>query len=250
MSRKIGFVGLLVVAALAIAMTGTVLAQEEPPAPAPKAPDSHGWGNDFGHGHGFGQGPSFGRGMGGQVGLEAVAEALGMTADELSTQLWGGKTLADLAKEAGVELQDLQDAVTAAQEAATREAIEQAVEDGNLSREHADWLLEGLDNGFWGGRGCYGFGGRGSVAVVALAGSEATPASVALAGSPVESTAPPGQAAPNPLILLFESEHSRWLCSLFSCGKDPLPQPLLSPQEASLPDLTRVITDPSTRVTG
>jgi hypothetical protein len=161
MSRKIGFIGLLVVAALAVAMTGTVLAQDEPPTPAPKAPGWHGWGHDFGRGPSFGHGPSCGRSMGGQVGLEAVAEALGMTADELSTQLWGGKTLADLAEEAGVELQDLQDAVTAAQEAATREAIEQAVEGGNLSREHADWLLEGLDNGFWGGRGFRGFGGHG-----------------------------------------------------------------------------------------
>lgn len=144
---KIGFVGLLVVAALAVVLTGNVLAQEETPTPAPKA---YGW-------HGMGRG--FGRGFGGQVGLEAAAEALGMTADELSTQLWGGKTLADLADEKGVELQDVQDAVNAAHEAAMRDAIEQAVEDGDLSREHADWLLEGLDNGYWGGGGFGGFGG-------------------------------------------------------------------------------------------
>jgi hypothetical protein len=93
-------------------------------------------------------------------GLEAAAEVLGMTADELSTQLWGGKTMADLAEEAGVDLADVQDAVSAAREAATREAIEQTVEDGSLTREHADWLLEGLDNGFWGG-GMPGGCGRG-----------------------------------------------------------------------------------------
>jgi hypothetical protein len=91
--------------------------------------------------------------------MEAIAEALGMTTDELSTELWGGKTLADLAEEKGVELQDLRDAVTAAQEAATRDAIEQAVEDGTITREHADWLLEGLDNGYWSGHGFHGFGG-------------------------------------------------------------------------------------------
>jgi hypothetical protein len=94
------------------------------------------------------------------VGLEAAAEVLGLTADELSAQLWGGETLADLAEAAGVELQDVQDAVTAAHEAAMRENIEQAVEDGNLTREHADWLLEGLDKGYWGGRGFGGFGGK------------------------------------------------------------------------------------------
>ena len=105
-------------------------------------------------------GGGFGRGLCGEAGLEAAAKALGMTADELSTQLWGGKTLADLADDAGVELQAVRDAVEAACEQATRDAIEQAVTDGQLTREHADWLLEGLDNGYWGGHG-FGFGGRG-----------------------------------------------------------------------------------------
>jgi hypothetical protein len=82
-----------------------------------------------------------------------------MTADELSTQLWGGKTLADLAEEKGVDLQDVQDAIHALNEAALRDAIGQAVEDGKLTQEHADWLLEGLDKGFLGGRGFGGFGG-------------------------------------------------------------------------------------------
>jgi len=109
-------------------------------------------------------GGGFGRGLCGQAGLEAAAEALNMTADELSTQLWGGKTLADLADGAGVELQAVRDAVDAACEAAIRDAIEQAVQDGSLSREQADWLLEGLDKGYWGGHGFgrgFGIGGHG-----------------------------------------------------------------------------------------
>jgi hypothetical protein len=103
-----------------------------------------------------------GRGLCGQAGLEAAAEALNMTTDELTTQLWAGESLADLADEAGVDLQEVQDAVTAACQEATRDAIEQAVTDGTITREHADWLLEGLDKGFWGGsaRG-FGFGGVG-----------------------------------------------------------------------------------------
>ena len=153
MSRKfkIGMVGLLVLAALTVLASGTVLAQEETPDEStPKALGQHGRGRDFGRGI-----------KGGEVALEAAAEALGMTADELTTQLQGGKTLADLAEQAGVDLQDVQDALKAAQEAAHRDAIEQAVEDGNLTREHADWLLEGLDNGYIGGRDLGGFGGRG-----------------------------------------------------------------------------------------
>jgi len=103
--------------------------------------------------HGGGFGPN------NQVALEAAAEALGMTADELSTQLWGGKTLAELADEAGVDLQDVRDAVEAAQVEAVRDAIAQAVEDGSITQAQADWLLEGLDNGYWGGNGFgHGFG--------------------------------------------------------------------------------------------
>ncbi len=146
---KMGVIGLLVVGAFVIGLTGTVMAQEDTPLPEQRAYGWHGWG----------------RGFGGEVGLEAAAEALGMTADELSTQLWGGKTLADLAEEKGVDLQDVRDAVSAAHEQAKRDAIEQAVEDGTITREHADWLLEGLDNGYMGGRGfggCHG-GMRGGV---------------------------------------------------------------------------------------
>lgn len=142
---RFGIVALLVVGALTVGITGTALAQEETPEATP-APF-------YGH--------HFARGLGGQVGFEAAAEALGMTADELSLQLWGGKTLADLAEEANVDLQDVQDAVNAALEGAKRDAIEQAVEDGTLTREHADWLLEGLDKGYWGGHGFDGFNGRG-----------------------------------------------------------------------------------------
>lgn len=132
---------LLVVGALAVALTGTALAQDGTPEQAPEQAVA-----PF-----HGRGP--GRMLGGEVGLEAAAQVLGMTADELANQLWAGETLADLAEEAGVDLQDVRDAVDAAHEQAQRDRIEQAVEDGKLTREHADWLLEGLDKGFIGGRG-------------------------------------------------------------------------------------------------
>lgn len=149
MSRKIRFlmVTTLVVAALSVVTTGTVFAQDEEPTTTP-APY-------FGHG--------MGRGMGGQVGLEAAAEVLGMTADDLALELWGGATLSGLAEDKGVDLQDIQDAVNAANDAAKREAIEQSVEDGTITREHADWLLEGLDKGYLGGHEFGHFGGRGGM---------------------------------------------------------------------------------------
>jgi ribosomal protein S20 len=114
-------------------------------------------------GFGFGRmGRLGGRGggwMGGFKGClpghqEWLAEQLGMTVEELNAELEAGKTVAELAEEKGVDL----DAVRIE---AMKERIQQAVEDGTISQEQADWMLQGLEQGFMpGGRG-FGFGGRG-----------------------------------------------------------------------------------------
>ena len=111
------------------------------------------------HGRGPG-GPSGGRGLG-QAELEAAAKVLGMTADELSTALQSGKTLQTLADEASVDIEDVQAAIQAAHETELRTRIAQAVTDGTITQENADWLLEGLDKGFIGVPGAFGFGGHG-----------------------------------------------------------------------------------------
>jgi hypothetical protein len=93
--------------------------------------------------------------------LAAAAEALGMTTEELTTELRSGKTLAEIAEEAGVDLGVVRDAIQAARAEEIRQWIEQAVSDGTISQEKADWLLEGLEKGFLDGPG-FGFGfGRG-----------------------------------------------------------------------------------------
>ena len=104
-------------------------------------------------------GPGTGRGLG-QAELEAAAKVLGMTADEVSTALQSGKTLQDLADEAGVAIEDVQAAIQAVHVTELRERIAQAVEDGTITQENADWLLEGLDKGYIGVPGAFGFGGR------------------------------------------------------------------------------------------
>lgn len=148
---KISLVGLLVVGAVAVLMTGIALAQEETPTTPENtlpAPGMRG----------------FGRGLGGETGLAAAAEALGMTTEELSAELWAGKTLADIAEEKGVDLVELQatvqSAVQAARVSAMQDAINQAVEAGTITQENADWLLEGIEQGFIPGFG-FGLGGRG-----------------------------------------------------------------------------------------
>jgi len=108
-----------------------------------------------------GRGPGGGRrGFGlGQVELEAAAKVLGMTADELSTALQSGKTLEQVATDKGVDIQKVKDAIQAAHTTEVRDHIQQALKDGTITQANADWLLEGLDKGYIGVPGAFGFGG-------------------------------------------------------------------------------------------
>jgi hypothetical protein len=148
MKKKISILigGLLAVAMLfgAVSVTTAYAQDGTPPTPPAGLP---------------GDGPGHGRGRGmGETELAAAAKVLGLTADELSSALKDGKTLADLATTAGVDIQDVQDAISASHAVEMRARIEAGVADGTISQEKADWLLEGLDKGFLDGPG-FGFGG-------------------------------------------------------------------------------------------
>ena len=107
-----------------------------------------------------GRGPGGGRGPHlGDAELEAAAKALHMTTDELTAALESGQNLEQIAQHEGVEFADVQAAIEAAHATEMRERIQQAVNDGTITQENADWLLEGLDKGFIGGPGGFGFGG-------------------------------------------------------------------------------------------
>ena len=148
MKKKISIVigGLLAIAMVfGAASVTTAYAQDDTPA----TPVAGQKGDRHGHGGG--------RGMG-ETELAAAAKVLGMTNDELSTALAGGKTLEDLATTAGVDIQDVKDAISAVHAEEMRANIAAAIADGSMSQEKADWLLEGLDKGFLDGHG-FGFGG-------------------------------------------------------------------------------------------
>ena len=106
------------------------------------------------HGHGPGGGLSL-------TGLQVAAEKLGMTTDELITALRSGKTLEQIAQEKGVDYASIQSAIQQESQTEFRNRIQQAVTDGTITQEKADWLLEGLDKGFIGGPGGGFFGGHG-----------------------------------------------------------------------------------------
>lgn len=115
-----------------------------------------------GRGHGFG-GPG---GHGGPGGLDAddltaAANALGMTEADLTTALNSGKTAAAVAKEKGVDVQKVIDAIAAADKA----ELAAAVKAGTMTQAQADQMLANLTahvtdevNGAAGGPGGHGFG--------------------------------------------------------------------------------------------
>ena len=159
--------GAVLAALLLVSAVGVtaVFAQEPEPEAEPKAPFMH----RFGGMRGFGRG-GFGRGMHGeQAGepwtrFDGLAEALGLTPEELFAELHDGKTLEEIAGAQGVDLDAVKERMAAEAEAerveAMRDAIAQAVEDGEMSDEQAQWLLEGLDKGYMPGfrLGARGFG--------------------------------------------------------------------------------------------
>jgi hypothetical protein len=90
-----------------------------------------------GHGPGgFGRGHWF---HGGDP--PALAESLGVDEDELRDALRDGRTIAEVAEEQGVDVQDVVDAVVAAHQ----ERVDEAVADGDLTQEDADELMAGAE---------------------------------------------------------------------------------------------------------
>jgi uncharacterized membrane protein len=141
--------GLSLIVVLVASLAGAAFVFADEPTPTPEVP--------------FGcRGRGFGLWGGSWTMFDTAADALGLTPEEFFAKLHDGMSLAEIAEEQGIELEDVYDAMNAARVESMKEAIAQAMEDGNLTEEQAEWLLEGLDKGFLPmGRG-FGFG-RGKV---------------------------------------------------------------------------------------
>lgn len=152
------------VTALGVGTVGTVLAQTTTPptesAPEATTPDSASRvkPEDGGLGRSFG---FLGRDS---ANYDLVAEKLGLTPTELFEQLHDGKTLAEIAEAQGVDLETIQAELNATRLEAMKDKIAQAVTDGDMTQEEADWWLLGIEKGWVdGGRdglGLKGPGGR------------------------------------------------------------------------------------------
>lgn len=97
-----------------------------------------------------------------------IAEQLGLTSDELAAQLEGGKTLAQVAEEKGVSTEQL----ATVMESGMKDGLAQAVEEGTLTQEQADlmlqnmegqyaWMITNMGAGMMGGGGMMGPGAGG-----------------------------------------------------------------------------------------
>lgn len=108
---------------------------------APGFLGKRGWGGMMGGRvpHGFAAKAPFD----GDTVINAVAEKLGMTADELKAQLKACKRLADIAKEKNVSEQDLRAAVVSA----IKPRLDQAVADGDLTQKQADRIISSIQDG-------------------------------------------------------------------------------------------------------
>jgi len=137
MNRYLKIAGVIAIVA-AIALVAVAVASAQTPTP-PEGAGPWPMGGFGGHRHGPG---AHGRGAGfmavDQKAMHAkIAEALGITVDEFEAALAEGKTPYILAQELGVDFAEVQ----AAMQAAHAEALAQAVADGRITQEQADWML-------------------------------------------------------------------------------------------------------------
>lgn len=159
MLKRFG-IAMLVLSVLVAGLAGVVLAQDA----TPEAGDLCPFGEACG-GYGMGGYGMRGNSYAGSMPI-LLAEALGMTTEELYTAQTDGQTVSEVAAARGVELADVVAAVTAPQ----AERLAQLVADGYLTQEQADEMLatmtehmttrfETLGIGYGGGCGMGG-GGR------------------------------------------------------------------------------------------
>jgi transposase len=131
----------LIVLLLAGLAGATFVFAQEPTPPIP-----FGWHGDGRGMGGFGRGGFAWSGGGPWTMFDTAAEALGLTPEELFAELRAGKSLDEIAEAKGVDVQTVYDAMHAARGEAMQQALQQAIEDGRITQEQADQMIERLEN--------------------------------------------------------------------------------------------------------
>jgi hypothetical protein len=132
MGRKTRII-MIVVAALALTALVVV------PAIAATGKAGGGWGRMMGRNSGnAATGVCPGAGLGGGQAVEAVTALLGMTRDEIISELKAGKSLTQIAESKGVSKDKLVSTIVDARKA----VLQQAVTDGRLTQEQMDLMVQ------------------------------------------------------------------------------------------------------------
>ncbi len=126
----LGIAGLAVL--VGVLFGGATIAHAQTPTPVPVPPYGSGYGPRGMMGSGYGVMAQYRD----QI-HAAIAEALGLSVEEFEAQIAAGKKLPQIASEQGVAIEDVWAAARAAREA----AIQQAVADGVITQEQANWML-------------------------------------------------------------------------------------------------------------
>jgi len=162
MKKSLLLVGIVVAILAALAVAGFALAQK----PTPNTPFGPGMMGGRGGGMMGGWQSEDGYGPMHEAMQDAIAEALGITHDELEERYATGDTAWTIAQEKGLTQEEFTQLMTEARS----KALNQLVADGVLTQEQADWMLERMgtmmQNGYGNGTGgCigggYGTGRRG-----------------------------------------------------------------------------------------
>jgi hypothetical protein len=136
--KKIIVTSLLVMVALVVLSTGVVFAQGNQPPAQPRGPMQ-----------GDGEGPLH------DFMVKALAEALGLSTDQLETRLDGGETAYQIALAQGISA----DEIPALLSTARAKALDSAVAAGVISQQQADWMKSrGFGRGGMGTGACAGTG--------------------------------------------------------------------------------------------
>ena len=92
---------------------------------------------------------------------DILAELLGLTSDELRDEIQSGTSVEELADAAGVDLDAFRAEMQETRAEEHKVRLQEALENGDITQEQYDWMMEGVENGYMGGRGFGGFKGRG-----------------------------------------------------------------------------------------
>ena len=155
MKKLVLFSVVVIVALMALGVAGFAYAQApQPTEPVPYGPGMMGRGGMMGRWNQSGTSGQYGPMHEYMVG--AMAEALGMTDEELDTELAAGKTMWQVAEEKGLSTEEFQQLMIEARTS----ALEKLVADGVITQEQANWMQSRMQ-GRGGQGGCPMQGGAG-----------------------------------------------------------------------------------------